>query len=154
MSSPVEQIEFRYDDWSRLVARVEGMAAAEKGWVNLVPEVEADEATAPRSRLAGLFSAAGPTVPLATWVAPTPGKPASAGVQHGLGTKAVARLREHGIEVPAGSVVVQDNPRRGLVVRLADGTDAEAVLAWLMEAVDDMCPAQLTGHWLADVHPG
>ncbi|MEJ7584898.1 MAG: hypothetical protein WKF43_12650 [Acidimicrobiales bacterium] len=154
MAEPSEQIEFRYDEWAAELARIEAMARAGRGWVNLRPEVEDDDAAAPRSKVAGLFSAAGPTVPLATWVAPTGRDPASAGVQHGVAAKVVSRLQEHGVGLPPGAVVVQDHSRRGLVVRLADDTGADVILAWMMEAVDDLCPVALTGHWRADIHLG
>lgn len=42
----------------------------------------------------------------------------------------------------------------GLVVRLGGDTLADLVLAWMMEAIDELCPVQLTGAWRADVHLG
>lgn len=155
MARPSEQIEFRFDEWSAALARFEGLAATGQGWVNLRPEVESDDAAAPpRSGLAAIFSTPGPSVPLATWVAATARKPASAGIQHGLRSRVKLRLREGGVDLPPGAVVVQDHPRRGIVVRLAKDTTPEVVLAWMMAAVDDLCPAQLTGHWRADIHSG
>lgn len=154
MVTPSEQVEFRYDDWSAVLARIDGLSASRQGWVNLLPEVTPDEDVSPRSRLGSLFSSAGPLVPMATWVAATGTRPASAGIQHGVGAKVVARLRDHGVAPPSGSAVVQDHGRRGLVLRLADDTDADVVVAWLMDAVDDLCPVQLTGRWLAEIHRG
>ena len=154
MSRPSEQIEFRFDDWSDVLGRLEAMAASGRGWVNLRPEVEDDDIAAPRSKVAGLFSGAGHPVPMATWVAATAKDPASVGVQHGVAAKVVPRLREHGVGLPSGASVVQDHSRRGLVVRLVDETPADVVLAWMMEAVDELCPVQLTGAWRADIHHG
>ena len=155
MAAPPEQIEFSHTDWSGLIERARALVAGGRGWVNLLPEVRDDPARedeASRSWLGGLFRGGGPMVPLGTWVVATRKEPATVGVAHGLRMKVVPRLVEHGITAPAGWVVLQDNPRRGLVVRPRPDAAPEDVLGWLMEAVDDLCPDQLTGHWLAEVH--
>ncbi len=152
---PPEPIEFRYDDCALVLESMAALATAGSGWVNLLPEVEGAEGDggddAP-SGLAGLFRGGGPTVPMGTWVAARRGGPASVGVQHGLRVRAKARLVEHGLGPPAGWSVVQDHPRRGLVVEVPAAAAPAEVLAWLMGAVDDLCPHQLTGHWLSEVH--
>ena len=114
------------------------------GWVNLQPEVDTDAATAPRaSGVFAVFGARGPAVPFCTW---HPGE-RSVGIQHGTGPKLGRR-----IEVPPGWRVVQDHPKRGLVLRVADGTtDAEAI-TWLVRVATPLCEVPLLGRWVAEVH--
>jgi len=156
VARPPEAIEFRFDDWLAVTGRMDALAAAGHGWVNLFPEVSEDDLDAdadpPSSGLAGLLRGGGPRVPMGTWVAATGRRRASVGLQHGLREKVKARLQDHGIAPPVGWSVVQDHPRRGVVVELPATTAPEEALAWLMEAVDDLCPFQLTGQWLAEVH--
>ena len=59
-------------------------------------------------------------VPVCTWV---PGERSrngiehvALGIEHGSGIKAVERLRERGVRLPEGWEVMQDHPKRGLVV--------------------------------------
>ena len=115
----------------------------ERGWVNLQPGVAEEDVPPPTSSLFGLFSARGPAVPLCTWHRGE----RSAGVQHATGPKAASR-----IDVPPGWRVVQDHPRRGLVVRVpADVEDVE-VLRWLVDVGIRLCPVPTTGRWLAELH--
>ena len=151
-----ELIEFSHEDWTAVVERARELDIARRGWMNLYPEVLDEFGVArPRGSVIGLgavFRVHGPTIPTATWVFRTNKAPGTIGLEHGLRTKVLDRLRGNDIQPPQGSFRLQDNTRRGLVLRLADGVDAEDVLAWLMEAVDDLCPLQLTGNWLAEVH--
>jgi len=157
-SAKAEQIEFDHTDWARVVDRATELAAARRGWINLYPEVEDEHGLAqpggPVVGLGAIFRAKGPTVPMATWLMATDKAPGTVGLEHGLRSKVLPRLREHGIEPPPGSFRLQDNSRRGLVIRLPADVEPAAVLAWLMEAVDDLCPLQLTGQWLAEVYEG
>lgn len=112
------------------------------GWVNLQPEADLD-AEPEGGGLFGVFSSRGPTVPFATW---HPGERA-AGIQHGSGPKLAKR-----VDVPAGWRVLQDHPRRGLVVRVPpDAADAD-VLTWLIATAGPLCPLPLVGRWVAEVH--
>ena len=159
MAAPkAEKLEFTHQDWSAVVARTKGLVAAGRGWVNLYPEVHDEEGLArpssPAIGLGAMFRTNGPTIPTATWVMATGKEPATIGLEHGLRTKVLAQLREHGIAPPEGSFRLQDNARRGLVLRLPADVAVEDVLGWLMEAVDDLCPLQLTGNWQAEVHGG
>jgi hypothetical protein len=153
-----EWIEFGHQDWSAVVARAEVLVAAQRGWLNLSPEITDDEGIAHGGSkpvgLGAVFRTVGPTVPIGTWVVRTAKAPGTVGVEHDLRTKVLPRLTENGITPPAGSFRLQDNPRRGLVLRLPDDVVVEDVLSWLMQAVDDLCPLQLTGNWLAAFHAG
>lgn len=112
------------------------------GWINLQPEV-ADIEEEDRPGYFGVFGSRGPVVPFATWHAGD----RSAGIQHGTGPKVARR-----VEVPAGWRVVQDHPKRGLVVRVPAGVGTEEVLRWLLVVGEQLCPAPLLGRWVAEVH--
>jgi hypothetical protein len=150
-----EQIEFRYDQWEPVLERMATMAAAGRGWVNLYPETtehhDADAAEG-GGLLAGVFRGRGPAVPMGTWVAATDKAPASVGLSHGARQKVAPVLREAGIFAPGTWKLVQDNPRRGLVVRVPADASPDEILHWLMSAVDQLCPVAVTGHWLAEFH--
>ena len=152
--STPDQIEFRYDEWEPVLERMAEMTRARQGWLNLYPETvedrEEDEGT---SVFGGLFGRRGPAVPMGTWVVATDRAPASVGISHGAREKVVPRLREAGVHARNGWHLVQDNPRRGLVARLPADARPDEILAWLMSAIDELCPVALTGRWLAEVHP-
>ena len=117
-------------------------ALGPRGWVNVQPEADLD-ARPEGGGLFGVFSSRGPAVPFATW---HPGE-RSAGIQHATGPKLARR-----IDVPEGWHVVQDHPRRGLVVRVpGDVTDGD-VLAWLVATAGPLCPLPLLGRWVAEIH--
>lgn len=153
-----EQIEFTTDIVGSVSGRMGDLATAGRGWVNLLPEVVEDEGATPPSAVASLFRATGPPVPMATWLTPRwlrdRLEPATVGVQHGAGPRALDRLADHGLAMPPGWVMVQDHTRRGLVVRVADDATPAEVLDWMMAAVRLLCPVPLTEHWLAEVYPG
>jgi hypothetical protein len=155
---PTETLEFLRDEPEAVLERMRTLAAAHRGWINLRPRVHGDGSDDPppvRAGLFGVFGGGGPEVPLCTW---TPGErrrrgiePASVGLQHAVGPKAVRWLAEFGTPVPDGWVVAQDHPRRGLVVHPPPGADPEAVLGWLLRAGDALCRLPLTGRWAAAV---
>jgi len=158
LAQHAEDIEFAEDDLSGVVARMDELAVAGTGWVNLLPEVEAGANVPPSGGFLALFSARGPSVPLGTWTAGTssadgPGR-ASVGVQHGSGPKALDRLRELGLALPAGWQRVQDHPRRGLVATVPAGADRSEVLHWLLSSMHALANVRLTGNWLAQLYRG
>jgi hypothetical protein len=151
-----EQIEFTTEAVEPVTARMDDLAAAGRGWMNLLPEVVEEEGSTPPSAIGSLFRATGPPVPMATWLAPQQRRdrlePATVGVQHGAGPRALERLAEGGLGLPPGWAQVQDHTRRGLVVRVAGSAAPPAVLDWMLAAVGLLCPVPLTGHWLAEVY--
>jgi hypothetical protein len=151
-------VEFLRTEPDAVVRHMERLEAAHRGWINLRPQVrDEDEVEEPRPSLFGPVS--GPAVPLCTW---TPGEerrrggvgPSSIGVQHAAGPKAARRLAELGAPVPDGWQVVQDHPRRGLVVRPPVGEPPAEVLAWLLWAGQWLCATATTGWWKAAVYEG
>ncbi len=158
MARQPEHLEFRDDDRQAVVARMTGLATDRSGWINLSPEVDDDHHpdVEPVGGLAGWLGGPRNIVPLATWA---PGartgkglEPISVGIAHGTSRRVVGWLAEMGSPVPDGWTVVQDHPRRGLVLQVPEHTQHGAVLGWLLHAVDLLCPHPLTGHWLAAVH--
>ena len=157
MPAPHQLLEFSREDATGVVELMTELAAAREGWINLRPRVAGGDRQPPPG-LFGVFSASGPHVPLCTWVPAGTGRRRaprqSLGIQHATGTKAAARLVALGLPLPAGWVVTQDHPRRGLVVEAPADTSPEAALAWLLSAADALCPARLTDQWTATVFAG
>lgn len=152
-STPSEELPFDDDDLTGVVAVLEELTSAGKGWVNLLPEVDPNVEVPRRSLLARVVSASGDAVPLATWLAPTTaGGRATAGIEHGSGPKALARLAEHDLPLPAGWLKVSDNPRRGLVLTTPGDAAADDVVWWLLTASHLLSVPPLTGSWLARVY--
>ena len=131
------------------------LAAAHAGWLNLQPDVDVDDVPDTGSPFGRLLTAAGPPVPLGSWV---PGEvrgaapPTSLGLQHPGGRKAVWRLRDVGIVVPRGVAGRSDHPRRGLVLSLPDGTDPAMTLDWLVRAAVELTDMVLPDVWRAAVY--
>jgi hypothetical protein len=146
------------EDDSAVVAAMRELSAAHDGWINLHPEVRPEDEPPPRSGLTTLLLA-GPVhdIPVLTWVAGKRNQHQevqadSIGVQHAAGVRVLARLATAGLALPEGWKLVQDHPRRGLVVAPARGTDCESVLSWLLEAGTILSAVRLTGDWQAEVH--
>ena len=148
-AAPPEHIDFWPKDTVAVVARMDELAQAGTGWLNLSPALDEDEPP-PRSSNFGLFSGRGPDVPLCTWV---PGTPSEVGIQHGAGPKVVDILRNLGQPVPEGWRVTQDHSRRGLVAMLPEGTTNQAALDWLLQAGAALAAhLRLAGWWRAVVY--
>jgi hypothetical protein len=157
VAPPTEVVEFLRTEPEPVVRQMERLHAAQRGWINLRPQVRDDEdAEEPRSSLFG--AVAGPPVPLCTWTAGERRRrgvgPSSIGVQHAAGPKAARRLAELGAPVPEGWQVVQDHPRRGLVVRPPVEEPLGDVLTWLLWAGQWLCVPAATGWWKAAVYDG
>jgi hypothetical protein len=156
MAGDVELIEFSRFEPVAVVRRMDELARSLDGWVNLQPNIEPDDAPSSGLGVLSIFSARGPAIPLLTW---TPGQrgrrgptPAEIGIQHPAGSRAVPILRERGVAVPTGWNVVQDNPKRGLVVRPAAETAPAEVVDWLLRATPALCPYELPTSWLAMIY--
>jgi hypothetical protein len=152
----VRVVTFEESDLGPVLAHLEGLHREGRGWVNVRPDVDAPP---PSRGLSLVFSARGPAVPLGTWVAPAPTRrgergPATIGLEHGLGAKAMPHLRAAGLEPPAGWRVRQDHVRRGLVVEVDDATAPDAALRWLLAAARSLCRLPLGQAWVASVHEG
>lgn len=146
-------IEFHEGQRDPVVARMITMAEGHRGWVNLSPGLDVDVPPPPRTPLAGLFSARGPAVPLGTWNASSGERdPATVGIQHGQGPRALDQLAEVGITLPDDWRRLQDHSKRGLVCAVPPSTDRAALdraLDWLLQATGALCPVRRTGEWRA-----
>jgi hypothetical protein len=150
---PDDEVVVDEDDLTPVEAILRELAEQARGWVNLLPEVEPGHEPPARSALAAVFSARGDTVPLVTWTAPaTAGERATAGITHGSGPKALARLADAGLPLRTGWLRAADHPRRGLVVTIPANEDPGDALWWLLAAAHALCPVPLTGSWLAQVY--
>ncbi|CAN5683439.1 MAG: hypothetical protein ACR2JF_13765 [Iamia sp.] len=152
-----DQIEFGRGAPEPAVAAWAELIEEGTGWMNLMPEVEEEDAAAVTpSPVAAIFRAPGPPIPQVTLMAPTTGrrgdKPAQLGLTHGVGTRVVPRLAAEEIHLPPGWTVVQDHVRRGVVLKLADPVDAAWTVGWALKAAEVLCPIPVTGAWLAEVH--
>ncbi len=141
-----------------VLAHMDTLGAAHRGWINFFPQVREEDEPDPAVGLGSFFSASGPQVPVCTWVAGKTGRkgiePDTVGIEHATGTKTVARLATLGVAVPEGWRWVQDHPRRGLVVRVPVGVAHATELSWLLEAGAALSRIRLTGRWEARVRPG
>jgi hypothetical protein len=145
-------VEFNEQRRSPIVTRMAAMTGAGSGWINLSPGLDVDVPPPPRSGLGWLLGSRGPTVPLATWSPAQRRDPATVGIHHGEGPRAVALLADRGVALPDGWRRVQDHPKRGLVVVPTPATSEaqlDAVLDWLLRATGALCPVPRTGEWRA-----
>lgn len=147
--SEAERIGFLRHQPHDLVAVVSGVLR-DGGWVN----VQADpEEIDPRAlRKPSIFSARGRPAPLATLVVGTGRAPHQIGFEHGSGRDAVTRLRDAGVRFPAGTEVVADHPRRGLVLAVPPATSAGELAELLLQASSQLTTVPLGDKWVADVY--
>jgi hypothetical protein len=148
-------VEFHEQRRSPVVDRMVELTAEQSGWINVSPGLDVDVPPPPRSALAAIFGSKGPTVPLGTWTPAQGRSPASVGIQHSQGVKAVATLAERNVAVPNGWRRLQDHPKRGLVLEPTPATspdELDAVLDWLLRATGALCPVRRTGEWRAYVY--
>jgi hypothetical protein len=148
-------VEFHEQRRASVVERMRAMAEAGAGWINLSPGLDVDVPPPPRSALASLLTSRGPTVPLATWAPAHRRDPATVGIHHGEGPRALALLAERGVALPDGWRRLQDHPKRGLVLVPTPATSAaelDGVLGWLLRATGALCPVRRTGEWRAYCH--
>ena len=151
---PKEKFEFTPPDIEHACAALARLRHEGDGWMNLLPGVP--EGSVRAEEPAGLFAVFGnraSPVTMATLIPPKADRRESEGVSVGLmhptGGKAVARLREAGVELPTGWVVRQDHVRRGLVLRTAATASEEEIVTWSVDAGDVLCLVETTGRWQA-----
>ncbi len=164
MTRPTEELLFVPDAPAVVLARMDLLAEAGDGWVNLLPVVEVSEGDeageaerqVPRLGFSAMFGGGPvPRVPMCTWMPPARGRrPAGAtvGIMHARGRRAVQQLGGLGVELPGSWHVLQDHQRRGLVVRAAPDAGHAEVLGWACRAGRALCLAAPTGEWRAIVH--
>lgn len=148
-------IEFDADHPAAVLDAMRDVATRDaRGWINLQPAVDPDDVPS-QGGVFRIFSARGPQVPLCTWTPPAAGRRAppvtSIGVQHGAGARILPLLAEAGIEVPGRWRVLQDQPKKGLVIAVPAEDDHTEVLVWLVAAGEACCPTRHHG-WVAAVH--
>ncbi|MGH9280095.1 MAG: hypothetical protein ACRD12_18600 [Acidimicrobiales bacterium] len=154
-----EVIEFEAADTAELVRHMEALTETHEGWINLEPEVYADEEDVPQPRrgLLSVFAPPAPSIPLGTWTPAPPSKrgraqPATVGLQHPTGKRAKLALLDAGHPVPRGWVVLQDHARRGLVLAVPPEVGHAEMMAWLMRAGALLSVIPVTGRWKAAVY--
>lgn len=154
------RIAFAAGQAAAVVTAMEELAATGRGWVNLRPDVDPSEVPDPPSAPAlvqWLFTNPAPPLPVGTWTAPpkrrgTSGV-ATVGLAHPCNARVARRLADAGSAIPAGWHMVQDNARRGLVLRVAPDTGPGAALGWLLRAMAALSPVDCAGRFTAEVHP-
>lgn len=115
-------------------------------WCNLSFEPIDDDSVPPESALFGFLAARGPANPLATVMRPAKDGDylVEIGIQHQAGTKAANQLREAQLFGPKSARVVQDHPRRGLVVRWPKDESITALVQWIFPAMRELSRAPHT----------
>jgi hypothetical protein len=155
----VERFEFDPEDPDQIGAVVDRMvrlAAAADGWINLLPGIPEEAAPEAPSGLFPMFSPRYPGATMATWFPPHPGRGTrdvqTVGVTHSVGARVRPGLAEVGLDVPEGWRLVQDHPRRGLIVAAPAGADHAEVLGWALYVTATVSSLPMTGRWRADVY--
>ena len=150
-------IEFLPPDYDPVAGQLDRLRDAGSGWVNLLPGVP--EGAADVEQPTGLFAFFGTRAAPVTMATVMPARAErrdvegmSVGMMHPTGPKAVARLAEAGVTVPADWVVRQDHARRGLVLRTSPAAAAADVVEWCVHAGTALCLADMTGEWRAVVY--
>jgi hypothetical protein len=154
----VDTFEFTPPSIDRVTGYLHHLSEAGQGWINLLPGVELEEEeqqTMPPG-LFSLFSNRQPPVTMCTLMPARPTRRAfdgvTVGVMHPTGGKAMARLADAGVAKPAGWLVRQDHPRRGLVLLTVHGTPEADVISWAIKAGMALCRKEMTGEWQAVVY--
>lgn len=159
MVSVPEYVEFQLDRLEVVLATMDRLAEAGRGWVNFEPAVDPEDVAREGSGTFALFSGRGPIVPLATWAPGSSSRkgrrePTMLGLQHPAGSKAKPLLRQRSHPVPDGWVVVQDHARKGLVVHVPATVSPAEALDWVLRAATLLCGVPLIGGWRAAVYAG
>ena len=157
MSRDSRVVEFTLDDRGAVIDLMRELAARRHGWVNVQPLVEPEQMPAPTGGIVlGWLTGGLPPLPIGTWIAPRVRRgqlrPGSLGLAHNANAKVARRLVAAGIVTPPGWRAVQDNARRGVVLEVPADTDPEAVLDWLLRAMEHLSDIDCFGDYRATVH--
>jgi hypothetical protein len=149
-------IEFTPPDYEGVGDELAALREAGDGWMNLLPGVYDEADINPPAGLFAFFGTRQAPVTMATVMPARLDKRhvegMSVGIMHPTGGKSIARLAEAGVAVPAGWVVRQDHPRRGLVLRTAPDTGPMDIVTWCVQAGTALCMVDMTGQWQAVVY--
>jgi hypothetical protein len=154
----VDRFECTPPDTEAVVRRMEELSARADGWINLLPGIRDDGAQVADEQLGlfGFFGFRRPSVTMVTWMPPRPkgrgAQTSTVGIMHARGTRALPALDPAGLTLPLGWTLVQDHPRRGLVARVPADAATPHVVTWCLRAGAALCPLELTGTWLCEVH--
>ncbi|MCC6436447.1 MAG: hypothetical protein IT196_15530 [Acidimicrobiales bacterium] len=143
-------IGFRRSDLAPLARAVEQVLRRGTGWINVQPDLDDVDPRA-HSR-PSFFSGRGRVVPLSTFVPSSGGGEHQVGVEHGAGKHAARQLHDAGVAFPDGSRLVQDHPRRGLVIAVPNGTAPTAIAALLVQAGSHLTVVPLGDRWIAEIY--
>jgi hypothetical protein len=151
------QIEFTLDQRDEVLAAMAELAASHRGWVNIQPLVEAADMPEQRTGLiSGWLTGGLPPLPMGTWTAPTERRgtvrPGSIGLGHGANAKVAQRLVAAGVVMPATWKAVQDNARRGVVLKVPAAAPVAEVLEWILAAIVELTTMETTGEYRATFH--
>ena len=140
-------------DPTDLVDVLAEVASSPGSWINVEPDVD-DSLRADVPGLFAWFSARGPQVPVATFVAGSGRDVPSVGLDHNTGRGAGDRLRDAGVIAPEGWSLRQDNPKRGLIWESGslDVPTGPSLAVFLMEATALFCPLPTEGRFRVLVH--
>lgn len=144
------RVGFRRNDVAALERAIEQLAAAGAGWLNVEPDPDdVDPRAAARP---SVFSGRGRAAPFATFVAGAPGAEHQLGLEHGAGRHAVRQLRDAGVVFPDGARLVQDHPRRGLIVAVPSATSTSEIGRLLLRMASELAMVPLGDRWVVEVY--
>jgi hypothetical protein len=150
-----EHVDFSVSQTDEVVSRMDRLATAGDGWINVIPKVGDEDERPTTLGFFTLLSGGSSGTTMCTWVPGSlerrgHGQP-TLGIAHLQGRRVVSVLRSSSVVVPEGWFVEQDHPRRGLVVRVpSDASHAES-LAWALRALGALGVRPVRG-WRADVY--
>ena len=149
-------MKFNVDELSLVVVRMERLAGAGEGWINLIPRI-ADYDERPTSLgFFTLLSGGGTGVTMCTWIPGCHDRRGttwtSLGIAHVTGHRVFAELHSLAVPIPETWLVEQDHPRRGLVFRVPADEPHQDVLVWALRAVGALISSTPIREWRADIY--